>query len=42
MVLDELIDLDEKTLNVVDFLRWEKERVSMAYNNKIRVKTFST
>lgn len=42
MMLDELVDLDEKMLTLLDVLIRQKERVAKAYNKKVKVKTFLT
>ncbi|XP_050909272.1 uncharacterized protein LOC127123052 [Lathyrus oleraceus] len=40
MMLDEMVDLDEGRMAALDVLIRQKERVTVAYNNKVKVKTF--
>jgi hypothetical protein len=40
MMSDELVDLDEERLNALEVLTKQKERVSKAYNKKVKSKTF--
>ena len=40
MMLDELVDLDEERMNALNVLIRQKERVSKAYNKKVKSKTF--
>lgn len=42
MMLDELVNLDDKRLVALDFFIRQKERVTRAYNKKDKVKTFLT
>ena len=39
-MLDELVDLDEERINALNVLVRQKERVSKAYNKKVKLKTF--
>ncbi|XP_050877680.1 uncharacterized protein LOC127081468 [Lathyrus oleraceus] len=41
MMLDELVDLDEETLNALELLKCQKKRVENSYNKKVKIKTFS-
>ncbi|KAK2350898.1 protein NYNRIN [Trifolium repens] len=41
MMSDELVDLDEERLNALEVLTKQKERVSKAYNKKVKSKSFS-
>lgn len=41
MMLDELVDLDEKRLEALELLRRQKKRVEKAYNKKVKGKSFS-
>jgi len=40
MMLDELVDLDEERMNALNVLVRQKERVSKAYNKKVKFKSF--
>ena len=39
-MLDELVDLDEERMNALNVLIRQKERVSIAYNKKVKSKSF--
>ncbi|XP_058764523.1 uncharacterized protein LOC131637975 [Vicia villosa] len=41
MIADELVDLDEERMGAFDSLQRQKERVSRAYNKKVKDKTFA-
>lgn len=40
-MLDEIVDLDEERLAALGVLIRQKERVIKAYNEKVKIKTFS-
>ncbi|XP_058722767.1 uncharacterized protein LOC131594605 [Vicia villosa] len=40
MMSDELVDLDEEIMGALDSLQRKKERVALAYNKKVKDKTF--
>ena len=41
MMLDELVDLDEERMNSLNVLIRQKDRVSKAYNKKVKSKSFA-
>jgi len=41
MILDELVDLDEERLSALEILIRQKERVSKAYNKRVKSKSFN-
>ena len=41
MMLDEMVDVDEKRLMALEVLLRQKERVSKAYNKKVKSKPFN-
>jgi hypothetical protein len=41
MMSDDLVDLDEERLNALEVLTKQKEKVSKAYNKKVKSKSFS-
>lgn len=42
MMLDELFDLEEERLSALELLKRQKKRAEKSYNNKVKVKLFST
>jgi hypothetical protein len=41
MMFDELVDLDEERLRALEVFTKQKERVSKAYNKKVKAKSFN-
>src|SRR3954466_10472644 len=42
LMMNELVDLDEDRLRALEMIERQKERVSRAYNKKVKGKTFSS